>query len=260
MTLIGRVPTEAALKLHPEIVVDNFSSIDCDLTFYSLIRALCKRHNIADVIDYGAGRNRYAQDFDPARDSYLLLDLRDLRYGGAQVTATDVAPEVLTHPTSHHQHVIDPAKALPFADSSFDLIVSDYVFEHVEDPATVAVELQRVLRPGGWILVRTPNRFGYLKIAASLVPNRMHNAALRSVQPHRKAVDTFPTFYRLNSRRQMTEHFKDCSVNAMTDSWEPAYFFGRVWLYKIFRAVHKLLPKGLGTASIFILRKRADAS
>src|SRR5690554_3994801 len=89
MALIGRIKREKALQLHEEIVVDNFSAIDCDLTFFSLVRGLAMRHNVKKVLDYGAGRNQYEQDFDPESRSYLLRDLRDLRFNGAEVTAVD---------------------------------------------------------------------------------------------------------------------------------------------------------------------------
>src|SRR3546814_11987742 len=86
--------------------------------------------------------------------------------------------------TSQQQHVLGASGKLPFEADAFDLIVSDYVFEHVDDASAVARELQRVLRPGGWIAVRTPNRLGYLKLAASLVPNKWHDAFLGLVQQH----------------------------------------------------------------------------
>lgn len=41
------------------------------------------------------------------------------------------------------------AQALPFADASFDAIVSTSVFEHLPNPAAAAAEVARVLRPGG---------------------------------------------------------------------------------------------------------------
>jgi SAM-dependent methyltransferase len=256
MALTGRVDKITALRLHEEIVADNFSVIDCDIAFYSLIRGLMLRHDLQNVLDYGSGRNRYAQDFDPKTDSFLIRDLRDLRFNGAEVTAADIDPAVRSHPTSSRQHVIVPGESLPFEDGAFDLIVSDYVFEHVEDATGVARELERLVRPSGWIVVRTPNRYGYLKLAASLVPNQLHNAVLRYVQPHRKETDTFHTFYRLNSRKAFESHFRSCEVSMMSDSWEPAYFFGRSWVYRLFSFIHKILPKAFGTASIFILQKR----
>lgn len=48
------------------------------------------------------------------------------------------------------------ATRLPFADASFDLVMSTDVWEHVEDDAAVAAETARVLRPGGRALVAVP--------------------------------------------------------------------------------------------------------
>jgi SAM-dependent methyltransferase len=45
---------------------------------------------------------------------------------------------------------------LPYPDSSFGLVVSDQVFEHVDDLPSVAMrESLRVLKPGGWALHTT---------------------------------------------------------------------------------------------------------
>ncbi len=41
------------------------------------------------------------------------------------------------------------AHFLPLADSSFDLVVSDNVLEHLSDPARAIQEMHRILRPGG---------------------------------------------------------------------------------------------------------------
>lgn len=257
MPLLDRMKRETAIGFHPELTLDNFSQDDCDLAFYSFVRAVYHRCDIKEVLDYGAGRNRYFQDFDPAINSAYVRELRDLRFSGARVTAADVDPEVLTHPTSDAQVVLIPNESLPFDDNFFDLIVSDYVFEHVEDPAKVASELRRVLKPGGWVLARTPNKWGYVKFFSSIVPNRLHDAALRLVSPQRKNRDTFPTCYQLNSRRDVQRYFPDCEVAVIRASWEPAYFFGKASLYRMLRVLHKLLPAALATASVFIIRKKA---
>jgi 2-polyprenyl-6-hydroxyphenyl methylase/3-demethylubiquinone-9 3-methyltransferase len=51
----------------------------------------------------------------------------------------------------------DVAQGLPFKAASFDLVVSLDVIEHVFDPRSFLAELRRVLRPGGRLLVSTPN-------------------------------------------------------------------------------------------------------
>ncbi|MDX2188167.1 MAG: class I SAM-dependent methyltransferase [Opitutaceae bacterium] len=47
-------------------------------------------------------------------------------------------------------------EALPFRDGEFDVAVSADVFYQVEDPAVALLELHRVLRPGGCLVVTAP--------------------------------------------------------------------------------------------------------
>lgn len=256
MGLLHYMKRDAAIKVHSEICVDNFTIQDSDISFFSLIRSLYLRYPIKSVLDYGAGRNYYVQDFDPSAHSHFIKDLRDLRYGGAKVTAVDVSEVVRTHPTSDAQFQLVPSAPLPFEDASFDLVVSDFVFEHLERPQPIARELQRVVKPGGWILVRTPNRYGYVALVASLIPNSLHTLVLRYIQPDRKDVDVFPTYYRVNTAASARKFFNQCEVSVVSSHWEPQYFFGKRWLYRVNLFIHALLPSVLGMTSIFIMRRK----
>lgn len=51
--------------------------------------------------------------------------------------------------------VIADAHSLPFADETFELVFAMNAFEHYHSPETVAKEIERVLRPGGQVLIRT---------------------------------------------------------------------------------------------------------
>jgi SAM-dependent methyltransferase len=48
---------------------------------------------------------------------------------------------------------------LPFANASFDLVLSFDVFEHIRDSDAHLLEVSRVLKPGGRYLVQTPSKW-----------------------------------------------------------------------------------------------------
>lgn len=52
--------------------------------------------------------------------------------------------------------------ALPFADRSFDCVFSHALLEHLANPLAAMKEFHRVLKPGGWVGVRTPDWGGFL--------------------------------------------------------------------------------------------------
>jgi ubiquinone/menaquinone biosynthesis C-methylase UbiE len=78
----------------------------------------------------------------------------------AEVTAVDVVNELLEcfreWPRLHYQ--VSSVCHLPFAAASFDAVFYHHVIEHVEDPPASLAELTRVLKPGGWLFIGTPNR------------------------------------------------------------------------------------------------------
>ena len=53
---------------------------------------------------------------------------------------------------------IAPGEKLPFEDASFDIVVSNQVFEHIRDLTPVVAELARVLRPDGILIAVFPTR------------------------------------------------------------------------------------------------------
>jgi SAM-dependent methyltransferase len=60
------------------------------------------------------------------------------------------------HEVSHVDEFIDLNEPLPFADQSFDTILSTDVLEHIWNHAMFWSEMSRVLRPDGHIILGTP--------------------------------------------------------------------------------------------------------
>lgn len=90
------------------------------------------------VLEIGSGDRKW-EPFFPGR--YLCLD-----HPGEQ--------GILPH--AERPDVWGDALALPFADGSVDAILCFSVIEHVPDPAALARECARVLRPGGALLLQGP--------------------------------------------------------------------------------------------------------
>jgi 2-polyprenyl-3-methyl-5-hydroxy-6-metoxy-1,4-benzoquinol methylase len=56
-----------------------------------------------------------------------------------------------------------------FPAACFDVVTCWHVIEHASDPLRVAEEMHRVLRPGGWLVVATPNLGDHIFRAAYLL-------------------------------------------------------------------------------------------
>jgi SAM-dependent methyltransferase len=90
------------------------------------------------VLDAGCGHGRYLAAFASL---------------GARVVGVD-AGAALRSPDPGTLPVIQASVlALPFAESTFDLVFCDGVIHHTPDPAAAFAELARVVRPGGALYV-----------------------------------------------------------------------------------------------------------
>jgi ubiquinone biosynthesis O-methyltransferase len=79
---------------------------------------------------------------------------------GAEVTSLDVGEALLSKVAQkcESRRVVGDVSHLPFEDQSFDAVLCTEVIEHVRGPRQAVGELVRVLRPGGRLVLTTPNR------------------------------------------------------------------------------------------------------
>lgn len=244
--------TKIELAWFPEVGAGGFTSLDGTIEFYSRINALLKPDMA--VLDFGAGRGAELMDGDSSYKKRLMT----LKGKVAKVIACDVDEAVMDNPGADEKVVIQEDVSLLFADETFDLIISDFVFEHIEIPALVAAELQRILKPGGWICARTPNKYCLISLVTRIIHNSQHTRLLRRVQPERKSSDVFPTAFKLNSMRDINTWFKLDAFDNFTYRYEaePSYFFNNRFVFALMLMVNRLTPSMMKSGLFVFLRKK----
>jgi SAM-dependent methyltransferase len=242
---------ELVRRFYPESNVGGFSHVDGTVVFFTQIASVLTPTDV--VLDFGAGRGEHIVD----DENKFRRDLCNLKGRCRHLEGCDVDDVVLQNEFLDHAEVITPDAALPYPDDRFDIVISRYVFEHIDNPDHIARELLRVVKPGGLIAAITPNKYGYIAIGASLVPNRMHVKVLNSIQPWRKAQDVFPTRYRINSAIAIRKLFETgADVNIAYWASEPAYHFGSRIVYSTIKWTSKHLPAIFQPTLHVFIRKR----
>jgi len=153
-------------SLEPEVMESELEARDYDAMDHSTV-------NRVFVEDFLSAWNSAGDGTQAARTSTRVLDVGAgtaqipielcRREGDWHVTAVDLSAEMLKvgaenvsraglDQVVHLQHC--DAKRLPFADGSFDAVISNSIVHHVPDPGPVLAEMLRVLREGGQLFVR----------------------------------------------------------------------------------------------------------
>lgn len=102
-------------------------------------------------------------------------------------------PDVEFHPAD-----LDAAR-LPLPDASVDTAAAVEVIEHLENPRAFVRELARIVRPGGWVVVTTPNQLSALSLLTLALKSRFSAFQDDAYPAHRTAL------LEIDLRRIMTE-------------------------------------------------------
>jgi 2-polyprenyl-3-methyl-5-hydroxy-6-metoxy-1,4-benzoquinol methylase len=78
--------------------------------------------------------------------------------------------------------------ALPLADASVDVAAAVEVIEHLENPRAFVRELVRITRPGGWIVLTTPNQLSALSLLTLMIKGQFSAFQDADYPAHRTAV------------------------------------------------------------------------
>ena len=114
-------------------------------------------HRYAVVRDLVAGKRVLDVACGEGYGSSMLAEV------AVAVTGVDISSEAVQHAQATYvkpnlTYLDGSATALPFADASFDVVVSFETIEHLAGQAEMVSELRRVLRPEGILIISSPNR------------------------------------------------------------------------------------------------------
>jgi SAM-dependent methyltransferase len=185
--------------------------------FHDLIAGFARRD--CRILEIGAGPSN--------KTSHFLASLGPL-------TGVDPSHEVLKNDALTEAKV-SAGSTLPFPDQAFDLCVSNFVLEHVEDPQTHFRQVARVLAPGGIYCFRTPNLWHYVAFVSRVSPHAFHlKYANRLRSRDAGAHDPYPTFYRSNTRRAIKHLSREARLEILELRMiekEPSYAKSSAFLF-----------------------------
>jgi len=84
------------------------------------------------------------------------VNLKGLRDAGFEPVAADICPAPIDEPGVPYLKV-DFSDPLPFADDSFEAVLCSEGIEHCANQHDLVRELARIVKPGGHLLITTPN-------------------------------------------------------------------------------------------------------
>lgn len=230
---------------HPGMFDPNDGTVD----FYLRVRSVAPER--PDVIDFGAGRGQWLDD-----PSDVRRGLRDIRDIAARIVGVDVDDAVLANPYVSEAVLIDGRGPVPLPDQSADLIIADFVLEHLDDPDWMRRESARLVRPGGWLCGRTPSRSGYIALASRIVPNSGHRTFISWLQPFRRSEDVFPTRYLINSMEQINGIFEAEFENHSFYFWANLDYGSHVWGFSRLERLWRLVSVEKMAPFIYVFLRR----
>lgn len=152
------------------------------------------------ALHFGSGRDK--------RKLVSSLDSEDI-----EIIALDPDKDGLRRNQNQHR-ICGDGQRLPFKDNTFDLVFSEYVFEHLPNPDDALDEIDRVLNPGGSFVVVVPNPRHYYAKIADLTPFWFHLLYFKSQGIDSLEQDRFPTQYKWGTYSDIHEVEQNWKLNS----------------------------------------------
>jgi 2-polyprenyl-3-methyl-5-hydroxy-6-metoxy-1,4-benzoquinol methylase len=153
---------------------------------YRMVARVLKTRDVRGgrLVDVGCGSGALWQHAGSRFDHYTGVDVA--RYEGFPAEGSFVELDLDTGAT-------------PLPDGTGDVVAAVETIEHLENPRALFRELTRLAKPGGWVVVTTPNQLSLLSLATLVAKQRFsafqdvhypaHRTALLEVDLRRLAAE-----------------------------------------------------------------------
>ncbi len=215
----GRIASAVGVSPLGKFVAENIVSNDAHWawqSYKSVVLKLQEAFQCKSLLEVGAGRSP-------------LLDKSEYESLNAKYTVNDIsAPELALTPGWLSKACFDISHPPSSSYSSYDLIFSKMVFEHVRDAKAAYGAVYDLLKPNGICLAFFPTLYCVPFLANCLSPERVSQKLLRRFAPPKNP--KFPAFYSwcrsstFLSRRLQQIGFREAFV---------APFYGHAYYRKI---------------------------
>ena len=151
---------------------------------------------------------------------------------------TDMIMSDLKKNSVLHYKFLSNIEWLPLDKKSIDVIFSNMVIEHLNDPDQYFKEVFRILKPGGYVIFSTPCIYNIVVIINRILPDGMSKKLgriLTNIDEH----DIFPTVYKANSIKRIRkilgrQGFKECDL-IMYQPPPYAFVFSKIFCFFIIK-------------------------
>jgi len=151
--------TDSSPHMNVEVRARQSEGSSGDAIYQMVARCLQQHRATGMLLDVGCGTGKLWRFVNDDFDAYVGADL--LRY-------RDFPPDGHFIPVDlDHQHIA-------LADGAADVVTAVETIEHVENPRAFFRELARLLRPGGWLVITTPNQLSLLSKLTLLLKNQFN--------------------------------------------------------------------------------------
>jgi len=130
-----------------------------EMRIYEMVSRAMDRLNVKGntVIDVGCGVGNLRKFVLRKFSNYIGVDV--IHY------------EQLENEVEFHKVDLNTER-IPLSDGCADAVISVETIEHLENPRAFMRELIRLLKPGGWVFVTTPNQLSLLSLLALIFKHR----------------------------------------------------------------------------------------